>query len=901
MTVLHRLGSALRWLCRRRLVEQHLDDELQAFVEMSVADKVRDGIPHAEARRLTMLELGGLEQTKERVRTDRYGAWLDDIGRDIRFAWRGLARSPGFTAFSTAVLAVGVGGGMALFGLLDALALRALPVERPDRLVSMTAVSPARSFDPGHLPLPALRALDRRQQVFASMSGYIANGVTTLDDGRPREHGAVFATDGYFETLGVRPVVGRLWNRDDVGGDARVVVISDGYWERCCNRDPHILGRTIRLMDVPFTIIGVTPARFSGVELVGANDFFLPIETVTVLFPLPEGFVPPLSRAIGRLRDGVSLDAARSQLQALWPAALDEALPASATGIERDEFLGRRLQVLSAARGFSYVRDWYATPLYLLVSATGVLLLVICVNLAGLVWARTLTRQREIDTRLALGASTRRIARQMLAEHLLLTTAGTLLALPVAWAAGHALVRMMWNEPAVAPLDLTPGWRVYVVAGAAAIITGAAMTLLPVRRTQRRARGGWSSMSSVGDRVTARANDVVIVAQIAAAVVLLVGAGLVTTSLGALRERPGFPTTDLHLTRLWPRPGAYAGLDRSRHIRDLAERVSALPGVASVALSVPEPLMGLDVGEERVPVSVDDATDGVRVQATIMLVSPRFFETMGVPLSAGRDFTWADDASSRPVAMLSSASARRLFADGRAERPLGDPHAAIGRSVRIGFDPQLQRVEVVGIANDVRLADVHTDEPLFVFVHLLQQPSVSPTVIVRTIQSQSALEPMVRDAVESAGRDFAVHQQTLDAQIDVSLLRERLMALGGRWFGGLAMVLVVAGMAGVSSQLVARRRREIGVRMALGASAFTIASMVLGRMLALAALGLLIGLPLAAIAATLVVRQFTTLPARDITTFAAAAAMILAISLAAAWAPARRAVRIQPAEALRSE
>ncbi len=945
MTLLHRVVSALSWLFRRQHVEQRLDEELRAFLDMSIAEKVRDGMPPADARRLAMLELGGLEQAKERVRAGRHGAWLDEIGRDVRYAFHTFVGNPGFTAFSLVVLATGIGGGIALFGLLDALALRSLPVERPERLVSMTAVSPARTFDPGYLPLPALQALDRRQDAFASMSGYVASGVTTLDDGRPTEHGAVFASEGYFDTLGVRPVVGRLWDPTDVAIDAHVAVISDGYWQRCCDRDPHVVGRTVRLMEIPFTIVGVAPARFSGVELVSAVDFFLPIETVTALFPLPDDFVIPLARGIGRLRDGVSLETARHQLQAVWPAVLEEVVSPTATGVERDEFLGRRLEVAPAARGFSYMRDWYATPLHLLVASTSVLLLAICVNLAGLVWARPLARQREIDTRMALGASPARIARLLLAESLMLTTTGTLIALPVAWTASHALVDMMWIGPAVPPLDLTPGWRVYVVVTATAAIAGTAMALLPVWKTRQRARAGCSSMRS-GGRVTSRANDVLVVAQVAVATVLLVGAGLVTTSLATLRDRTGFPTADVHLTRLLPRPGAYDGLDRESYARDLVERTSAVLGVASAALSVPEPLMGLDVGEERLPVTAGDAPEGARVHATIMWVSPGFFETMGVPLVAGRAFTWADDANSRPVAMLSSASAERLFAEGRAGRhlrqgfhlrplgyggqdgaqevrpfrdgadrawqrdgadrtgqvrPLRGPHAAIGRSVRIGFDPRLQDVEVVGIAADARLADVHTDAPLFVFVPLLQHPFVSPTVIVRTRRHQAALEPMLSDAIEAAGRDFAVAQRTLDAQIDVSLLRERLMALGGRWFGGLAIVLVVAGMAGVLSQHVARRTREIGVRMALGASPATIRTMVLGRTLGLAGLGLLVGLPLAGIAATLVARLLTAVSARDATTFLLAASAILIVSLVAAWAPARRAVRIQPAMALRAE
>lgn len=817
---------------------------------------------------------------------------MSGLIRDVRYALRQWRSAPGFTAFSLGVLAVGIGGSLALFGLFDALALRTLPVDRPDRLVAITTFSPAPPRDLGSLPLPALRAIEQRQRVFSAMAGYASGGVSTLDGGRPVEHGVAFTTPGYFETLGVQPVLGRLLTADDA--DDRVVVISDGHWQRSHNRDPNIIGQTIYLETIPFTIVGVAPKGFSGLQIASRIDFFAPIESIRAIFYRDlraEDFVIPLTYAIGRLEHGVSIDQARSQLQAMWPAVLDDVMPPSAAGAERAELLSRRLDVVPASRGFSLMRDWYATPLQVLVVSTGLLLLILCVNLAGLVWARALSRQRDIDVRIAIGASPARIVRQLGVESLLLTTTGALLALPIAWVASQALVHMMWNEPAVLPLDLTPGWRVYVVAITGVAITGLAITFLPAWKTYRRTRAGRSSMLSGSIRVTSRANDALIVAQVAIAAVLLVGAGLVTSSLLTLRDRAGFPTESVQMSRLAPKIGAYAGQDLHGYMRDLVERAAAVPGVTSAALSVPEPLMGIEEGEERPPVTPADAPDGARIHATLMSVSPDFFATMRMALVGGRDFSWSDNADTRAVAVLSSRSAARLFPDGD----------AIGRTVRVGSDPRRQRMEVLGIVADARLSDLHADDPLFVFVSLLQQPDISPTVVIRTERRQAAIEPAIRQAIESAGRDFVTAQRSLDAQINVSLLRERLMAVGARWFGGLAVVLVAAGMAGVLSQFVARRTKEIGIRVALGASPAAIRTMVLGRTLRLIGMGLLIGLPLAGGAAAILASQLTAVSAADAATFALAISTILVVSIAAAWAPARRALGIKPIDALKAE
>lgn len=874
---------------RRGQVEKRLTAELRDHFERLVADHVARGMSPFEATRLARLEFGGFEHVKEECRDALGTRWLHDAVGDVAYALRQGPRAPGVAIFSLAVLAIGIGVSLALFGLFDALALRVLPLSEPDRLLSLQSVSPARPGDPGSVPTDALGEVRRRQGVFAAITGYAAGGLSMLDEGRPVQHGVVFAGSEYFETFGVQPSLGRLLGAGDAS--AQVVVLSDDFWRRRYNRDGTIVGQIIRLEDKPFTIIGVSAPGFVGLEPHSGVDFFLPIAAVGPLLSLPPDFPVALTRAVGRLKPGVSVVEARRELAVLWPGVLAAIVPPDSSGVTRTEFLSRRLEVVPASRGFSDMRDWYASPLQMLAAATVILLLVMCANLAGLVWTRTLGRQRELNVRIALGASPGRITRQLLTETLTVTTAGTVIALPIAWMTSRALVAFMWNDPVVPPFDITPGWRFYVAAALCALMTGIALGVLPAWRTFRAAHGNARLAASAPTQSTKFTGELLVIAQIVIAVLLLIGQGLITRSLLTLRDhRAGFDTGGIQMASLLPRSGA-TPTDVGPYLHGLVDRVSTVPGVSAAALSIPEPLMGMEAGEERLPVSASDGPDAIRIDATVVLVSPGFFDVMGVPLLRGRDLSWTDSAPSPVVALLSSTGAHRLFPDGD----------ALGRAIRVGFAARHQRVEVVGIVADARLADLHTDEPLFVFFALSQHPNQSPSVVLRAHPPARTLGPSLRTAVESLGHDFVVAHRTLDDQVAISLLRERLMALGARWFGAMALVLVVAGVAGLLSQFVTQRTREVGIRVALGASPGSIRTMVVGRTLALTSIGLAIGLPVAVSAAPLLTHRLTAVSPTDATTLLLVPSLMLAMALAAAWAPVRRATRISPAEVLKSE
>jgi predicted permease len=818
---------------------------------------------------------------------------MDNLMHDVRDALRLFTRTPGFTVVALVILGLGTGGNVALFTLLDALVLRSLPVNHPDRLVAFSAVNTKLPFETGLLPLPALPMFAQQQDLFTVVGGYLSGGVTFTSDGVPSQLGIEAVTGQFFGVLEMQPALGRLITNDDVATSAPVAVVSYGYWQRRYAGDPHVLGTTVRLQGVPFTVVGVTPRRFWGMEVGLLTDVTIPISTVTQVYRLPADYPLELAHGIGRLRADVSLERARSQLHALWPGVLRAVVPTTLRTPARDEFLARQLEVASAATGFSYLRDWYETPLYLLVAATGWLLVMTCANLASLLLARATARQQEMRVRSALGASRGRLVRHLLTESVLLSVTGTVIGLPVAWWVTHALIGMMWVDSDILPLDLTPDWRVTIVIGVSAVATGLAVGILPACRATREDQAWPFQATRPTVSATSRWTEHLLVAQVALAVVLLVGAGLLTRSLQQLRGRlPGFDIDGVSLSSLQLLREADAQLVGA-YSRTLVDRLLALPGVSAAALSVPVPVMGLEAGEVKQTVSPSASVPhGEGVVATVVAISPEFFRTMGVPLNRGRDFTWVDDAHHTPVAILSASLAGILF-PGR---------EAIGQPIRVGVDRRRQQVEIVGVTADARLADLHTMQPTFVFVPLLQESLMRPTAIeVRSPDRSALLQARIRRTVDSLGQDYVVRQRTLAEQVDTSLLRERLLALGTTYFGGLAAALVAVGLCGVLSYAVTRRTREMGIRAALGASAATLRAMVLKQTLRVAALGVGIGLPGAWVATRIIRTRVAGIDAHDPITFVGAAIVVMVISLAAASVPARRAATIEPMEALRCE
>ena len=396
-------------------------------------------------------------------------------------------------------------------------------------------------------------------------------------------------------------------------------------------------------------------------------------------------------------------------------------------------------------------------------------------------------------------------------------------------------------------------------------------------------------------RSTSRGRALTIV-QVALAAVLLIGAGLLTRNLQSLRNRqPGFETDGVSLASLVPQPGGDARLDVAAYCRALADQLRALPGVQAVALSIPEPIMGLEAGEEKRAVAPSTAAPELgNFDATLIVISPEYFRTMGVPLTRGRDFTWLDDGDRRPVVIVSAALAAKLF-------PASE---AIGRLIRLGADRQRQQMEIVGVSADARLADLHTTQPLFVFMPILQaspESVRSPTIEIRSRDRSVAFRTRVRRTVESLGQDYVARERMLAEQVDTSLLRERLLALAATFFGALAGALMAVGLGGVVSYAVTHRTREMGIRAALGASPSRLRAMILMQTLRISALGLGIGLPAAWVATRLMRSTLPSIDAHDPLTFASAGLGVAVITLVAAWLPARRAAAIQPTDALRCE
>jgi predicted permease len=828
-------------------------------------------------------------------------AWSlgQDLGQDVRYGLRQWRLSPIFAATALVVLAAGSGANLALFGLLDALVLRPLPVRHPHELVAFSAFDPKHPADANLTPIDAFEPFRRTQAVFSHVAVYYGGGVTIERDGVFSDVPAAFVDESYFDVLQVGPALGRLLTSDDLKGAARVAVLTDVEWQRHYSRSPDAVGKIVQLHGQPFTIVGVSQPGFAGLRTDAEVAYALPITTMRSLFAsegLGTDFYVGFAYGVGRLRPGVTIDQARAELQSLWPAIRQSVVPSNLKGGERDDFLALELKVESAARGFSDTRDWYSAPLSVLAAATAWLLLVACANLAGLMLSRAILRQGEVAIRTALGASRGRLARQWLTEGLLLSSVGTALGLPIAWWSARVLSRMLFSIWAPDPsfhLDLTPDWRVTAVIVASVLATGVVVGLGASWRASRRTT--MSGMRLTTDASTSRWVDGLLIGQVAIALVLLMGAVLFARSLSNLRGvSPGFRTSGTAAADIAFQPGRDPKRDPLAYCLELRDRLMAIPGVQSVAFSDVAPAWGFAAGEEKVAVAPAGAASG-EVEATFVSISPDFFRTLEIPLRAGRDFTWKDDADHPRGAIVSSRLAEKLF--GRL-----DP---IGREIRFGSAPELQRIAIVGVSSDARLADMHTRDPLFVFLPMMQARTPigrAPEAIeIRWAGAFGSLQPRIAREVQSLGQDFVYDQFTMSERVEQSFLRERLLAAGGYGFGLMAVAIVVIGLFGLLASSVAARTRELGIRAALGASSPSLQWLVVGRAVRIAAIGVAIGFPLMWITTRELSDLLSGVGAHDAVSVSVAIVLLVASSLASAWWPARRAARVDPIRALRTE
>jgi predicted permease len=901
---LRRLTLRLRTLLRRDRLEQELADEFQFHVEQRIELEIARGRSPEEARRLALLAMDGIDQKKEECRDMRRMQLVEHLMQDIRYGCRSLLRSPGFALAALVSLALGIGANTAIFSIIDKLLLESLPVERPRELVMLNPTGVRHGWTAGSRTwsFPVYRSLREHQQVFSGLIAERTDAVNLTVDGTTLRAAASIVSGNYFEVLGVHALAGRLLSDDDdrIRSGHPVVVMSHGFWVEQLGRRADIVGQTVRLGGSAFTVVGIADQGFNGLEVGGAIDVFVPTmmlsEAVTYGSAL-DARSSHIFRLYGRLRPGVSRQQAEAQLQPLYVAQLEQDVaslgPRAPSG---DEWKQGKLLLDDAHRGTSGLRAELETPLQAVMAMTVLVLLITCANIAGLQMARAASRSREMSIRLAIGASRGRVVRQLLTESAVMAIVGGLAGLAVASATIRLLVAELGE--AANRLQLVTTFldsRVLAFTLGVSVATGVVFGLLPALFATRNAvapalKSGTASAS--GGHV--RLRRMLVTAQVALGLVLVAASGLFLRTLSNLRQTDTGFRAD-HLVQFQLDAGA-AGYDRARSetlFRTVVEDVRALPGVSSATLAVAPVLSDALIG---FGFDADGYTPaaGERPNAVANAVAPGYFAAVGTPLVRGRDFSESDTSSSRRVAIVSESFVRKYY-------PQSDP---LGHALTFdyGRPPRLSH-EIVGVAKDARLNNIRDQPRRTFYLPYTQFDVLSKTfVLVRSAGEPALLRRAIQELVKRHDPAIPVAAyRTLDEQIDRVLRPERLVASLSLSFGLLATALAALGLYGVMAFSVARRTREIGVRMALGAKRGDVLRMVLREAASMAAGGILIGAVLALALGRYVEAQLYGVGGRDLATLVVAAGVLAGVALASGWLPARRASRVDPALTLRQE
>jgi putative ABC transport system permease protein len=891
-----------RWWRRKREFEAEMSEELRDHLEQQTAVNIAVGMTPEEARRQARRQLGAVEGVKESCREERRGFWLETLCADVRYGLRIMRRNPGFSCVAVLTLALGIGANTAIFSLIDAILLRVLPVRSPGQLVE---VMPAdRHGDNAGMSLVTLEEIEGQQRVFSTMFGWWGDAIVNAEIRGSLERVDLYAVDGKFYTeLGASPYLGRLIVPGDVnlhgGAPVQVAVLGYDFWRSRFGGDPGLVGTTIRIEDVPFEVVGVSRQGFTGLSASLEPEITIPLTAEPIVFGNRSERVYDRKwqglDVTARLKDGVTFEQAKAQLEALWPNVQQETVPGDYSAAERQDFLANRLEVKRAGRGFSVLHKRFVEPLYVLMGIAGLVLLIACVNLASLLVSRAAARSHEIGVRLALGASRGRLVSQLLTEAVILSAAGGAAGLGLAYWGSHALADFVLSQIFIVParLNLAPDGRILGFTIGAALLTGILFGLAPAVSATRRDA---SSALQESSRVAAsglRPGKILVCTQVALSLVLLMCAALFVRSLARLRAtKPGFRTDNVLMASLFPKPNGYKGLDNGAYYRQLLERVGQVPGVAEAGISHGGPLTPL---EWKVTLTAGSGGAGqANFDADVKMFSPGTFHALGMKIEQGRDFSWGDGEHGPRVAIVSENLAKELF-------PRGD---AIGAHITVepgdgALDPGTLRV--IGVVNNASMWNLRERNSAELYVPALQRYIQYGELLVRANVDPRALTASVRQAVESMGHEYVTEARPLAEHVERTLLQERVTSLLSAFFGGLALLLASIGLYGLMSYAVARRTREIGIRMALGAQRRSVSWMVLRQALALVLAGIAVGIPCALGATRLIANQLFGLSARDPLTLAFVAVVLLAVGAVAGYLPARRATRVDPIVALKYE
>ena len=869
---------------RAAAADADLREELAYHLELATAENMRNGMSPSEARRQALLASGGLTIAAEAVREQRGLPWVDTLVGDVRYAVRTLRRSPTFTVVAVLTLALGIGANTAIFSVVNAVLFRPLPYVRPDRLVNIWETRRGEVATRSGASYPDLLDWRRERSLFAALEGYDETNLTVSDaDGGAMVRGAR-VTAGFFAMLGVAPRYGRSFDRnDDVSGGTPTVILSHGFWTRQFAADPAVIGKTLRVDGSLLEIRGVLPPKFN----------FPPAGDADLWMPAGRSDAVRAQRSnrwlnvVGRLRDGVTVEQARDRLNDVMRVLASE-YPETNDG---------RGAVVTPLR--DEITAGVEQPLLVLFGAVGIVLLIACANVASLVLTRSIERGRELAIRSALGAARARIVRQLVTESLVLALAGAILGTWLAVGGVHLLVNamppgMFERIPSLrnASVDLTALVFTLVVTIGTGLVFGFAPALLMSRRSAAELlRSG--SRAGVG-KAQRRLRDALVTAEIALTLVLLVGATLMGHSLIALlRVDPGFAAERVATVRVALAGPVYAdGARQQRFFEELLERVRALPGVEGSGAISNLPLQGGGSGAFRID-GAPPPPAGARPEATMRSVAGDYFSALRIPVTQGRPLGTRDDHTGAYAVVINSSLARRLFG----------ARSAVGERLRF-FERSDSAWTIVGVVGDVKTGRLDQPAVPTIYSSHLQLPENRMSIVARTSGDPASLVAAIRHEVHEVDPSVAVFSSgTMNEQIArspaVYARRYPLVLLGA--FAVTALLLAISGVYGVIAYAVTQRAREIAIRIALGAGARDVLALVMAAAFRVVGAGIVIGTVTAFLAARTLSSLLYGVTVADRTTYGAAALLLMVVGAIASYLPARRAMRLDPAIALRGE
>ncbi len=880
-----RLAARVGCFVRRSRAERELEREMAAHLALLEDHFARRGMAPAEARRAALRAMGGIEQAKEMHRDERSFAALDQTLQDIRHAWRSFGRSKGFVAVALLSLAFGIGVNTAIFTLVNGILLKKLPVADPDRIVQIKARTDY--FDNSAMSFPVFRELRRRTEIFQDVIGFGYGGRTLEIDGVTHAIDSELVTGAFFSFFSARPALGRLLDEEDdrVEGAHKVCVLSYQAWQRYFGGDPRVLHRTVRISSVPLEVVGVAGPDFAGAELQRRVDAWAPT-ALCADFLLGTREIPNMIwiRTLARLKPGIAFGEADARLKAAG-RAIEDALPKDRANE------GQVYRLLEASKGFDRWRTSLHDPLFILMGAVTLVLLVACANLANLVLARTSERHQEFAIKLSLGISRRRLIRQLLVETLMLAAAGGAAAVLLAREFTALLLDLFNTGNGPGGLDVSPDLRVLLYTLGASMATVLLAGLYPAWQASRTDTAPALKGAAFHGLRRAFVRRGLILVQVTLAVVLLLGASLFTRSLRKLKTiNLGYDIDRILTVSLSQRGPAYKKkpVTAPPALAAVLARVRQLPGVESAALTETPVLSG---GMRGISISVKDAGGTSREIGDLyfLAVSPGYFATLRTPLLRGRDFSAADRPGAPPVAIVNQRLAARIW-------PGQDP---IGKH----FGTSIARnIEVVGLVGDSKYQNVREESRPILYLPFDQRGVVGCAMEIRARGGPASVERDVRRIVRSDAPAYEISDAaSMELMRDRLIAQDRLLAFLAELFGALGILLALVGIYGLISYSVTRRTREVGIRMSVGASAPDVLWLFVRESVLLIAAGGLMGLPLALWLARFAGKLLYDVSPADPWGIAATVVLLAADGLFASCVPGRRATRINPVEALRYE